>query len=92
MLDHAHARAGWSNDRRVTFSKGMHEVQRDGTRLIFKAIVEERLSTTGLFGREDQVHAETLQNVRHILERGRIKLIAEAGDKELGLGHLKGIQ
>ena len=68
MLNHAHARTGRANDRRVAFGEGMHEAQRYRARLIFKTVVEERLSTTGLFGRKTQFHTELLQEAaRHPL-------------------------
>jgi hypothetical protein len=65
----------------------MHKVQSDRPRLIFKSVVEERLSTTGLFGRKNQFHAQALQNTSHILKSRAIELIAEAGKKKLSFSH-----
>lgn len=81
MFDHADTGTGWSNDRRVVFRKGVHEIQRHGSGLIFEAVIEERLSATGLFGRKNQFDAELLEEARHILKRGCIELIAKTGDK-----------
>ena len=88
MPDHADTRAGGSHNRRITFAKGMQKIQRNRTCLIFKPVVKERLSAAGLFGRKDQLHPEALQDAGHILERGRIELIAETGNKELSFWHV----
>jgi hypothetical protein len=87
MLDHADTRARWTDNRRVTFCKGTHKVQRDRPGLIFKTIIEERLSTAGLLGRENQFHAETFQDAGHVLKRGCVELIAETGNEKLGFWH-----
>ena len=58
-----------------------------GTRLIFEAVIEQRLSATGLFGRKDQFHTKPLQQVGHILEGGCVKLVAKTGEEELGFWH-----
>lgn len=87
MLDHADTRTGGSDNGRITFGKGMHEVQGNRARLVFKAVVEKRLSAAGLFGRECQFHAQTLQDVSHILKRGGVELVAKTGNEELGFCH-----
>ncbi len=58
-----------------------------GARFILKAVVEERLSAAGLFGREEQFHAQALQEMGHVLERGSVELVAQAGDEKLGFWH-----
>ena len=55
--------------------------------LIFKSIIEQRLATAGLFGRKGQLHAETFQDISHVLKCGSVELVTEAGDEKLGLGH-----
>ena len=87
MLDHAHAGTGRTDDRRVTFGKGMHEVQRDRARFIFKPIVEERLSAAGLFGWKKQLHAQALQEMSHVSERGGVELVTKTGNEKLGFWH-----
>jgi hypothetical protein len=59
----------------------MHEIQRDRACFIFKSIIEERLSAAGLLGRKEQLHAQALQEMGHVLERGGIELVAETGDE-----------
>ena len=88
MLDHTHARTGWTDDRSVAFGKGAHEIQRDRACLLFESIIEEGLSAAGLFRREGQCHAKPLQDVGHMLKCPRMELITETGDEELRfVGH-----
>ena len=87
MLDHAHARTRWTDDGCTAFREGAQEVQRNRARIILKAVVEEWLPTTGLFGRKDQFDFEMFQDAGHVLKRGGIELVAETGYKELGFGH-----
>ncbi len=89
MPDHAHARAGRSNDGSITLAEGMQEIHRDRTRLLFKPIIEKRLSTAGLFGGKEQFHAKALEDACHVLKRRGIELIAEAGNEKLGFSHVQ---
>src|SRR5687768_12534153 len=88
VFHHAHARARGCDDQRVAFAEGMQEVLGDRACLVFKPIIEERLSAAGLLRRKDHVHAKTLQNVGHVLQRRGIELVAKTGDKKLGFWHL----
>ncbi len=56
-------------------------------RLIFEAVVEERLPAAGLFRRETDLHPQALQQAHHVLQGVGVKLVAQAGDEELGFGH-----
>ena len=87
MPDHADTRSGWANDRRVILGEGMHEIQCDWPGLVFESVVEERLSTAGLFRRKGQFHTQALEDARHVLEGGGIELVPETGNEQLGFGH-----
>jgi deoxyribodipyrimidine photolyase len=84
MLDHAHTGPRGSYDRRTAFGKALHKIQRHGTCFLLKSIIEERLSAAGLFGREDQFYAKTLQDTGHILKCRGIELVTETGNEKLG--------
>jgi hypothetical protein len=81
MLDHPYARTGGTDDRRVASRERAHKVQGNGAGLLLEPIVEERLPTTGLFGRKNQLDAEPLQQMDHVMQRPRIELIAETGNE-----------
>jgi hypothetical protein len=87
MLYHAYTGTGRPNDWRITFREGMHEIQCNRPCLLFKAIIEERLSAAGLFWRKNQFHPQSLQNASHILKRGSVELVTEAGNEKLGFWH-----
>ncbi len=87
MLHHADTGTRGSNNRRIAFRKGVHEVQCHRTRFILEAVIEKRLTTTSLLRRENQFHAQALQDKSHILKGGRVKLVAKTGKKKLGFWH-----
>jgi hypothetical protein len=59
----------------------MKKIPGNVTRLALESIVEMRLSATGLFVRKGQFHAQSFQEMRHILERSGVELVAKTGDE-----------
>ena len=81
MFDHAHTRSRRTDDRPITLRKGVHKIECNRPRFVFKAVVEERLSAAGLFGGKEQLHAQALQEMSHILERSGVELVTKTGDE-----------